>query len=69
MMHDVIFYRVKSIYIIFWWMTFDDRWTLLLTLFFSSKTFFQVNLEATLTLSWIDTRYKPNKDFFVGDNE
>ena len=40
MMHDVIFYRVKSIYIIFWWMTFDDRWTLLLTLFFSFKNFF-----------------------------
>ena len=37
--------------------------------FFFQKQFFQVNLEATLTLSWIDTRYKPNKDFFVGDNE
>ena len=37
---------------------------------FSLKSlFFQVNLEATFTLSWIDTRYKPNKDFFVGDNK
>ena len=40
MMHDVIFYRVKSIYIIFWWMTFDDRWTLLLTLLFFKTVFF-----------------------------
>ena len=27
-----------------------------------------MNLEATFTLSWIDMRYKPNKDFFVGGN-
>ena len=38
-------------------------------IYFSFKTLFKVNLEATFTLSWIDIRYKPNKDFFVGGNK
>ena len=29
----------------------------------------KVNLEVTFTLSWVDTRYKPNEVFFVGDNK
>ena len=29
----------------------------------------KVNLEVTFTLSWLDTRYKPNEVFFVGDNK
>ena len=29
----------------------------------------KVNLEVTFTLSWVDTRYKPNEVFFVGGNK
>ena len=35
-----------------------------------SKIFlFKVNLEATFTFSWIDTRYKPDPAFYVKDTK